>query len=150
MVTTVLSLLHESRFVHIRGTPASGKTTLCNLLAHKIRNNKPHAQILKMVGWDEKKAVQAGDWNIYLQQRTGLYAEELMSAAGDIYLLVDEAQTTYCLNQPRTQTLSSSPVLARPVPIQTRKSCRRRHNTFENSKEYPLRPEIFNWNLDKL
>lgn len=88
-------MLHESGVVHVRGTPATGKTTLAQLLA----------------GWLAKRQLTVlymGDWQADANARTllvkkcheagykGIQELDFLSAVNNnLVFIIDEAQVTY-------------------------------------------------------
>ncbi|PTU24323.1 hypothetical protein P175DRAFT_0527785 [Aspergillus ochraceoroseus IBT 24754] len=69
----IIILVH--RFFHIvrvRGTPASGKTTIMNLLANKLLEYDPETPLYVLSGWDKDTVKDASGWAGYPKQQTGL------------------------------------------------------------------------------
>jgi hypothetical protein len=78
----------------VRGTPASGKTTLMELMTNKLLEIYGHERPIHILyGWNQKKVQQAAGWNAYLKQETGVRGDHWRSYPA--YLLLDEAQQSY-------------------------------------------------------
>ncbi|KAF8246466.1 hypothetical protein K440DRAFT_651029 [Wilcoxina mikolae CBS 423.85] len=76
-------------FVIVRGTPASGKTTICRLICNTLlRENRLPVYLL--TGWPEKDVKEAGNWERYLTEQTGVHGRTWLGYSA--YLLLDEAQ----------------------------------------------------------
>jgi hypothetical protein len=77
----------------VRGTPASGKTTIMQLVANKLLEMYGHTTpIYTLTGWREEKVGITG-WNAYLEHQTGVYGKDWPTYPA--YLLLDEAQQSY-------------------------------------------------------
>jgi hypothetical protein len=75
--------------LQVRGTPASGKTTLALLLAHHIHQQEPAAHIIYIPAWPLQHVRAVGGWQHYLAREYGWEPEE------KTFLIFDDAQTTY-------------------------------------------------------
>ena len=72
----------------MRGTPASGKTTLANLLQHYIAKQEPDALVVLVPSWRTQDQLdQMGGWRKWLADR--------WNAEDGSVLIVDEAQTSF-------------------------------------------------------
>ncbi|KAJ7287321.1 hypothetical protein C8J57DRAFT_1653419 [Mycena rebaudengoi] len=83
-VNNVYEKLQRHRFIQIRGTPASGKTTLLHLLAEHIHEMEPDIPIHMLVGLDADN----NSFQTLLEAQTS--ADEQKQ-----YVLWDECQMTY-------------------------------------------------------
>lgn len=92
-VEALSHLLDEYGIVHVRGTPASGKTTLATLLRYHLENK------CKVVGIDGWKDVHATQYLIEKCHEHGYdHVDDrnfMTSLNDDIVFIIDEAQTTY-------------------------------------------------------
>ncbi|BCR93607.1 uncharacterized protein AKAW2_10653S [Aspergillus luchuensis] len=93
LITELIARLKASHIVRVRGTPASGKTTIVNLLANKLLDCDPNTPLYVMSGWDVDMVTRAKGWAGYLEQRTGVHGRSWLTQRG--YLLIDEAQQSY-------------------------------------------------------
>lgn len=90
----VIERVQISRLIQVRGTPASGKTTLMELVANKLfqRHNRT-IPIYNLSGWNRVEVEKAGNWGRYLGQQTGVSGSNWLGYSA--YLLIDEAQRSY-------------------------------------------------------
>ncbi|KAI0280375.1 hypothetical protein BGY98DRAFT_1137080 [Russula aff. rugulosa BPL654] len=58
-------------YLHVRGTPASGKTTLALLLAYHINQQEPAAHIIYIPAWPLQRVRAVGGWRHYLMCEYG-------------------------------------------------------------------------------
>ena len=73
LVDEIIAQVQDYHIILVRGTPASGKTTLIQLLANKLLEMYGHTTpIHTLSGWQKEKADAATDWNEYLRQKTGV------------------------------------------------------------------------------
>lgn len=72
--------------------PAVGKTTLMCYIADKLFKEK-NIPIFILTGWPEDKVREAGGWEKYLENQTGIYGHKWLSTRA--YLFIDEAQESY-------------------------------------------------------
>lgn len=79
--------------IRINGTPASGKTTIMNLMVNKLLEYDSATPIYVLSGWKMESVVSANGWASYLEKQTGIHGRHWLTHRG--YLLVDEAQQTY-------------------------------------------------------
>jgi hypothetical protein len=77
-----------SKFLQVRGTPASGKPTLAKLLGRHIRVQEPNVHVI-WVGSRVDDVAECGGWYSYLEKRKGWIPGE------DTVFIFDEAQLTY-------------------------------------------------------
>jgi hypothetical protein len=78
-----------SEFLQVRGTPASGKSTLAKLLGKHIRVQEPHVHVIWIGVWDLDDVAKCGGWSSYLKMRNGWIPGE------DTVFIFDEAQLSY-------------------------------------------------------
>jgi len=81
---SIFSTLSDT--LQVRGTPASGKTTLCGLLAQYISQQDPAAHIVLIYGWPLKMKTRG--WRVYLQEEGWVPGKKTV-------FIFDEAQLTY-------------------------------------------------------
>ncbi|KAL2802570.1 hypothetical protein BJX63DRAFT_106959 [Aspergillus granulosus] len=94
LVKEILARLDEFRLVRINGTPASGKTTLMNLMIkHLLKESEGCALIYNLLGWERDIVRNAGGWKKYLKEQTGVDGSRWTGHSS--YLFIDEAQQTY-------------------------------------------------------
>ena len=60
-----------SQFLQVRGTSASGKSTLAMLLGRHIRVQEPDVRVIWIGGWNIDDVAQCGGWSSYLAKRKG-------------------------------------------------------------------------------
>jgi hypothetical protein len=75
--------------LQVRGTPASGKSSLAVLLAHHIKQQEPAANVIFIANWDLKAVDAAGNWQSHLVDKYGWVTGERT------FFIFDDAQTTY-------------------------------------------------------
>jgi hypothetical protein len=102
-VAALWELVQRTRVVHVRGTPASGKTILARLLQQYVQNTSPNVQVYLFI-WDpdhfSSKGLDIGsDCNELLNCAT----KQLKPLGNwrhiqDTLLLIDEAQLSYKYN----------------------------------------------------
>jgi energy-coupling factor transporter ATP-binding protein EcfA2 len=78
-----------SEFLQVRGTPASGKSTLAKLLGRHIHVQEPDVRVIWIGGWKLDDVAKCGGWYSYLKKRKGWIPGE------DTVFIFDEAQVTY-------------------------------------------------------
>jgi hypothetical protein len=78
-----------SEFLQVRGTPASGKSTLAMLLSRHIQVQEPHVRVIWIGGWKLDDVANCGGWYSYLKTRKGWKPDE------DTVFIFDEAQVSY-------------------------------------------------------
>jgi hypothetical protein len=94
LVDEIIARLQQYHIIVVRGTPASGKTTLMELVANKLLEIYGHERPIHILyGWNQKKVQQAAGWNAYLRQQTGVRGDHWRSYPA--CLLLDEAQQSY-------------------------------------------------------
>ena len=74
--------------IQVRGTPASGKTVLAQLLADHISQNDPNVRIIWIYGWPLKDVKESGNYRSYLEQQGWVEREKTV-------FIFDEAQLSY-------------------------------------------------------
>lgn len=92
LVDELIARLQRYHIIRVRGTPASGKTTLMRLVANKLfETHGKTTPIHVLTGWkyDELRS----NWESYLEKVTGVHGRKWLVYS--IYLLIGEAQTTY-------------------------------------------------------
>lgn len=95
VVENVFHRMIRHRVLHIRGTPASGKTILRLLLTRHIRLSHPNWHITSLEAWPE--GLQKDDLvgtEKFIEYRLSISRDEWPFAQDRVFL-VDEAQTTY-------------------------------------------------------
>lgn len=75
--------------MQVRGTPASGKTTLALLLAQHIHQQEPAVHTIYIPIWPLQDVEAIGGWQFYLRQKYGWVPGK------KTVFIFDEAQTTY-------------------------------------------------------
>ena len=78
-----------SEFLQVRGTPASGKSTLAKLLGQHIHVQEPDVHVIWVDLWDFGDVAQCGGWSSYLKKRMHWIP------ANDTVFIFDEAQVSY-------------------------------------------------------
>ena len=78
-----------SQFLQVRGTSASGKSTLAMLLGRHIRVQEPDVRVIWIGGWNIDDVAQCGGWSSYLAKRKGWIPGE------DTVFIFDSAQASY-------------------------------------------------------
>ena len=90
----IIEVLFEYRFVHIRGTPTSGKSVLCYLVSNYLNSNYPNHKVSNLCGWKRTEVERDGGASCHLEKKTGLTIPELLESQGCV-LLIDDGQETY-------------------------------------------------------
>lgn len=94
LVKEIFERLDNFSIVRINGTPASGKTTLMNLMIKRLlKGSECHEPIYVLIGWEHQRVKNAGGWAKYLEEQTGVNGFKWINHSG--YLFLDEAQETY-------------------------------------------------------
>ena len=78
-----------SEFLQVRGTPASGKSTLVRLLGRHIRDQEPDVCVIWIGGWKLDDVAKCGGWYSFLKTRKGWIPGE------NTVFIFDEAQVSY-------------------------------------------------------
>jgi len=73
----------------VRGTPASGKTSLAQLVSRYIRQQEPPTNVIWIQGWSCDKVEAKGGWGQYFETEKG------WDKAAETVFVFDEAQTSY-------------------------------------------------------
>jgi hypothetical protein len=90
----MIARVQRYHIIRVRGTPASGKTTIMQLMANKLLEMYGHTiPIYTLTGWNKEKIRSLTGWNAYLGQETGVYGKDWPTYPA--YLLLDEAQQSY-------------------------------------------------------
>ena len=90
----MIARVQRYHIIRVRGTPASGKTTLMQLLANKLLEIYDHTTpIYTLLGWRKEIVHGLTGWNAYLEHETGVCGNNWPSYPA--YLLLDEAQQSY-------------------------------------------------------
>lgn len=76
----------------VRGTPASGKTILMNLIHEHVTKNLPHLRLHISRGWPSN--LSFAESQNYLENMLGLARDQLFKAH-DTIICIDDAQSTY-------------------------------------------------------
>ena len=75
----------------VRGTPASGKTTLMQLVANRLLETLGHEHAVHILtDWAERDVKMEGSWKGYLERTTGVRGYQWLNHLA--YLLFSEAQ----------------------------------------------------------
>jgi hypothetical protein len=91
LVTGLIEMLDLHGVVHIRGTPATGKTELLRLVhLHLCRSGK---SAVRFTRWPVPTEREGLTWEGILTSRCRVPETELLTSS--IYILVDEAQSSY-------------------------------------------------------
>jgi hypothetical protein len=85
----------EVRLLHIRGSPASGKTTLRTILANYICINDPSYNVFTITAWAENDVMESGGYTRQLESITDIPYSILASQASKDMILFDESQDSY-------------------------------------------------------
>ena len=78
-----------SDILQVRGTPASGKSTLANLLGKHIGDREPLVHVIWISGWKFGDVEASGGWYPYLKKR------KFWEEGKDTVFIFDEAQVSY-------------------------------------------------------
>jgi hypothetical protein len=81
-------LKYFSDFLQVRGTPASGKTILAQLLAQYIKHQDPAVNVIWVNGWPVEEIGELGGWRHYLEKKGWIERERTV-------FIFDEAQLSY-------------------------------------------------------
>jgi hypothetical protein len=81
-------LKYFSDSLQVRGTPASGKTTLALLLAKRIREQDPTVNVIWVNGWPQEEVAGMGGWRHYLEHKGWIEGQRTV-------FIFDEAQLSY-------------------------------------------------------
>ena len=91
LVDEIIARVQHFHIIQVRGTPASGKTIVMQLVANKLlKMYGREFPIHTLCGWEK---VKTAGWNAYLEQETGVCGE--IWRGHQAYLLIDEAQESY-------------------------------------------------------
>lgn len=93
LVDELIARVKHFHIVRVNGTPASGKTTLLNLMANELLASDPSTPVYIISGWEKNQVGSANDWAAYLENRTGIHGRSWLTHRG--YLFIDEAQQSY-------------------------------------------------------
>jgi len=95
LVDEIITRVNFYHIIRVRGTPATGKTTLLELVVNKLLK-KTYGNTLPVhpvFGWDREDVTKATGWEAYLQKKTGIHGNTWLTYKA--YLLLDEAQVSY-------------------------------------------------------
>ncbi len=92
VVQRILERALEYSVVMVRGTPASGKSILMNLIYEHATANLPHLSLHMFRGWPMNLSFTESQ--NYLEEVLGFAREELFEARNTI-VFIDDAQSTY-------------------------------------------------------
>ncbi|PYI16382.1 hypothetical protein BO99DRAFT_435501 [Aspergillus violaceofuscus CBS 115571] len=67
VVNELIARLGRYCLIRLNGTPASGKTTMMNLVANELLVRHPTTPIYILDGWEEARVEKAGGWTLYLK-----------------------------------------------------------------------------------
>jgi hypothetical protein len=94
LVDEIIARVQGYHIIVVRGTPASGKTTVMQLVANKLLKMHGHESPIHILyGWDKETVTGATGWIEYLRQETGVRGDDWPTHPA--YLLLDEAQQSY-------------------------------------------------------
>ncbi|PYH86816.1 hypothetical protein BO82DRAFT_379929 [Aspergillus uvarum CBS 121591] len=93
VVNDLIARLDRYCLMRVNGTPASGKTTMMNLVANELLVRPPTTPIYILDGWEEARVEKAGGWTLYLKAPVGVPGRSLRNHS--CYILVDEAHESY-------------------------------------------------------
>jgi hypothetical protein len=94
LVNEIIARVQRYHIIRVRGTPASGKTTVMQLVANKLLGKYGQTTpIYTLSGWNKNEVKEATGWNAYLKQETGVSGDKWPTYPA--YLLLDEAQQSY-------------------------------------------------------
>jgi hypothetical protein len=82
-----VELLNASDIIQVRGTPASGKTSLAKLLHEYILRNERDPWVTRVPVWNPREMMPRGGWAEWLSPRWSFQSGSV--------LIVDEAQSAY-------------------------------------------------------
>ncbi|RAH71854.1 uncharacterized protein BO66DRAFT_436731 [Aspergillus aculeatinus CBS 121060] len=71
-VHELIARLDRYCLIRVNGTPASGKTTMLNLVANELLARHPTTPIYILDGWEEARVERAGGWTLYLKALIGV------------------------------------------------------------------------------
>ena len=94
LVDEIIARVRHYHIIQVRGTPASGKTIVMQLVANKLLemyNHEPPIYIF--YGWDREEVRADTGWIAYLEKKTGVRGDHWPRYQA--YLLLDEAQQSY-------------------------------------------------------
>ncbi|PYI25965.1 hypothetical protein BP00DRAFT_461387 [Aspergillus indologenus CBS 114.80] len=93
VVNELIARLDRYCLIRVSGTPASGKTTMMNLVANELLVRHPTTPIYILDGWEEARVESAGGWALYLRALVGVPGRSLRNHP--CYILVDDAHESY-------------------------------------------------------
>jgi len=95
-VSGLWRLARAERLVQVRGSPASGKTTLRRLLEHHIACNDPDYRIHVIQGWSPSViSDRYGGFAYYIKAVTGHNYHDFFAEDKKVVILLDEGQDSY-------------------------------------------------------
>ncbi|KKK23009.1 hypothetical protein AOCH_000998 [Aspergillus ochraceoroseus] len=102
-VSKLAAAVDSQNVIHIRGTPASGKTVLSQLLLdYYLTNNR---KVFLLETWEPLEASQSGDpwtrFGLHLQQKYPEFDKTWKSVPANTVILIDEAQGSYRDTSPK-------------------------------------------------
>lgn len=89
----MIDLAHQYPLILIRGTPASGKTTIRKLTANALLDKFPNIPVHVVIGWDKEEVTANKGWDVHLKIITGTRGSDWPTKPA--FLLFDEAQQSY-------------------------------------------------------
>ena len=94
LVDELIARVQHYHIIRVNGTPASGKTTVMNLVVNKLLEKYGQTTpIHALSGWDKEMVRSATGWSAYLKRETGIHGNRWLTYPA--YLLLDEAQQSY-------------------------------------------------------
>ena len=96
-VGKIVDILEQTNFVHIRGTPASGKSTLLQLVGLYLSQQGTH--VCSVTRWRQQTDISSNPqgWIQYLSAAAGMpdNQDAIRLRASNTVILIDEGQTAY-------------------------------------------------------
>ncbi|BDD61460.1 hypothetical protein MAP00_006504 [Monascus purpureus] len=93
LVDELIARVKSFHIIRVNGTPASGKTTIMNLMVNKLFECDPATPIYVLSGWKMESVCSANGWAAYLEKQTGIHGRCWLTHRG--YLFLDEAQQSF-------------------------------------------------------
>lgn len=95
VIDRLMKRLLDYNILHIRGTPASGKSVLLALIHDYILNHYPSWSVISIRSWPQHLSSSSpDDSRVFLEKILGTTLDQLPRLRQPIVLLIDEAQTS--------------------------------------------------------